>query len=119
MVFTPASPLMVKQLQTGTGIFNLFSIGYAVWPHLRDRLTLRRLTLLRKPEIFGGQIFHLSYRYLCRHLRFYVLQHASLHTFVRKPAFTAVAHRMLLYHNPLERMSTASVQHLSPENYRR
>jgi hypothetical protein len=25
----------------GTGIFNLFPITYAVWPQLRDRLTLR------------------------------------------------------------------------------
>jgi hypothetical protein len=29
--------------------FNLLPIGYAVRPHLRDRLTLSGLTLLRKP----------------------------------------------------------------------
>ena len=47
--FTSASPLRVKRLQAGTGILNLFSIAYALRPRLRIRLTLRRLTLLRKP----------------------------------------------------------------------
>ena len=47
--FTSASPLMVRRLHTGTGILNLFSIAYAFRPQLRVRLTLRRLTLLRKP----------------------------------------------------------------------
>ena len=47
--FTPASPLIVRRLYSGTGILNLFPIGYAFRPRLRIRLTLRRLTLLRKP----------------------------------------------------------------------
>jgi hypothetical protein len=39
----------LKQNKGGTGIFNLFPITYAIRPRLRDRLTLSRLTLLRKP----------------------------------------------------------------------
>ena len=38
--FTSASPLMVKHILAGTGIFNLFSIAYASRPRLRGRLTL-------------------------------------------------------------------------------
>jgi hypothetical protein len=72
---------MVERLYSGTGIFNLFAIAYAFRPRLRTRLTLRRLTLLRNPWIFGGRIFHPPYRYLCLHLRFHQLQHGSRHTF--------------------------------------
>ena len=46
---------------------NLFSIAYAFRPRLRDRLTLRRLALLRKPWVFGERVFHPLYRYLCQH----------------------------------------------------
>ena len=37
---------------------NLFPIGYVFRPRLRDRLTLRRLTLRRKPWAFGVRVFH-------------------------------------------------------------
>ena len=53
----------LKQNKGGTGIFNPFSITYAVRPQLRNRLTLSRLTLLRKPWIFGVPVFHRDYRY--------------------------------------------------------
>ena len=103
--FTSASPLMVKRMQPGTGIFNLFSIAYAFRPRLRDRLTLRRLTLLRNPWVFGDTVFHSVYRYLCQHFLFCTLQHASRHTFT--------AYRMLFYHsNKLK--SIASVIRLVP-----
>ena len=46
---------------------NLFSITYASRPRLRNRLTLRRLTLLRNPEAYGVQVFHLHSRYSCQH----------------------------------------------------
>ena len=44
---------------------NLLSIDYAFQPRLRDRLTLGGLPFPRKPWAFGGQVFHLSYRYSC------------------------------------------------------
>ena len=106
--FTSASPLMVKQIQPGTGIFNLFPIAYAFRPRLRVRLTLSRLTLLRKPWVFGDTVFHSVYRYLCQHFLFCTLHHASRHSFT--------AYRMLFYRScePI-----ASVVRLSPANYRR
>jgi hypothetical protein len=102
---------MVERLYSGTGIFNLFAIAYAFRPRLRSRLTLRRLTLLRNPWIFGGGVFHSSYRYLCLHLRFHQLQHGSRHTFA--------VDGMLPYHPFLAEGSAASVPGLSPDYYRR
>ena len=49
---------------------NLFSIDYASRPRLRIRLTLLRLALSRKPWVFGGRVFHPSYRYSCQHSHF-------------------------------------------------
>jgi hypothetical protein len=46
---------------------NLFAIAYAFRPRLRDRLTLSRLTLLRKPWAYGERVFHPLYRYSCQH----------------------------------------------------
>ena len=46
---------------------NLFSIAYAFRPRLRDRLTLSRLTLLRKPWAYGVPVSHRHYRYSCQH----------------------------------------------------
>ena len=46
---------------------NLFPINYAFRPRLRDRLTLRRLPLRRKPWVFGDKVFHLVFRYSCQH----------------------------------------------------
>jgi hypothetical protein len=57
------------------------SISFAYRLHLRSRLTLIRLTLIRKPWSIGGQVFHLPYRYLCLHFLFWTLQHALQHTF--------------------------------------
>ena len=53
---------------------NLFSITYAFRPRLRDRLTLRRLTLPRKPWTFGVPVSHRHYRYSCLHKLFQNLQ---------------------------------------------
>ena len=36
-------------------------IDYAFRPRLRDRLTLRRLTLRRNPWTFGGSVFHTTF----------------------------------------------------------
>ena len=60
---------------------NLFSITYAFRPRLRDRLTLRRLALLRKPWVFGERVFHPLYRYSCQHGLFCPVQPSSQSTF--------------------------------------
>ena len=44
--------------------FYLLSIDYDFRPRLRPRLTLRRLALLRKPQIFGLYVSHI---YLATH----------------------------------------------------
>ncbi len=48
----------------GTGIFNLFSIAYALPPQLRGRLTQGRRALPWKPWVYGEEDFHLLYRVL-------------------------------------------------------
>ena len=99
---------MVRRPHSGTGILHLFSIAYAFRPQLRARLTLRRRTLLRNPQIFGAPNFHRGYRYLCLHLRFHQLQHGSRHTFA--------VDGMLPYHLSAEAdKSAASVRDLVPE----
>ena len=45
-------------------------IDYAFRPRLRDRLTLRRLTLRRNPWTFGDTVFHSVCRYSCQHSHF-------------------------------------------------
>ena len=50
-------------------------------PHLRGRLTLRRLALRRNPWTFGESVFHTLYRYSCQHSHFRYLQPASRPTF--------------------------------------
>eukprot|EP00828_Plagiopyla_frontata_P036040 TRINITY_DN4766_c0_g1_i3.p1 TRINITY_DN4766_c0_g1~~TRINITY_DN4766_c0_g1_i3.p1 ORF type:complete len:204 (-),score=-41.47 TRINITY_DN4766_c0_g1_i3:23-634(-) len=49
---------------------NQFPIGYAFLPLLRGRLTLGRVPLPRKPQIFGGKGSHLPFRYSCLHSLF-------------------------------------------------
>ena len=61
----------------GAGILNLLSIVYALRPRLRSRLTLGGRTFPRKPWVYGGQEFNLSYRYSCLHPHFLKL-HAWL-----------------------------------------
>ena len=60
----------------GAGILNLLAIVYAHRPRLRTRLTLGGRTFPRKPWVYGGQEFHLSYRYSCLHPHFPSLHHA-------------------------------------------
>ena len=59
------------------GNINPFSISYAFQPRLRGRLTLGRLTLPRKPWVYGERVFHPFYRYLCQHNHFSTV-HAGL-----------------------------------------
>ncbi len=56
---------------------NVIPIDYAFRPRLRDRLTLRRLTLRRNPWTFGDTVFHSVCRYSCQHSHFRTLQDAS------------------------------------------
>jgi len=60
---------------------NLIPIDYAFRPRLRGRLTLRRLTLRRKPWTYGESVFHTLYRYSCQHSHFPYLQQSSRITF--------------------------------------
>ena len=60
---------------------NVVPIGYAFRPHLRGRLTLRRLTLRRNPWTFGDSVFHTVCRYSCQHSHFRYLQQTSQVTF--------------------------------------
>ena len=62
---------------TSNGILTVSSIGFAVRLRLRARLTLIRLTLIRKPLSFGEEVSHLLYRYLYLHLLFQKLQQGS------------------------------------------
>ena len=56
---------------------NVIPIDYAFRPRLRDRLTLRRLTLRRNPWTFGDSVFHTVCRYSCQHSHFRCLQRPS------------------------------------------
>ena len=60
---------------------NLFPIDYASRPRLRGRLTLRSLTLLRKPRACGVRVLAPHYRYSCRHSLLYTLQIPSQDSF--------------------------------------
>ena len=92
----------------GTGIFNRFSIGFAFRLHLRSRLTLIRLALIRNPWVFGGGVSHPSYRYSCLQFRFHNLQEPSQDPFGDGG--------MLPYHCPeLTEQSIVSVTSLCPQ----
>ena len=67
-------PPSLKQSKRWYRNINLFSITYAFRPRLRDRLTLSRLALLRKPWAFGERVFHPLYRYSCQHGLFHTVQ---------------------------------------------
>src|SRR6201992_3132821 len=56
---------------------NVVPIDYAFRPRLRDRLTLRRLTLRRNPWTYGDSVFHTVCRYSCQHSHFRCLQEPS------------------------------------------
>lgn len=61
----PASPAINRTI--GSRTINRVSIGYALGPRLRSRLTLGGLTFPRKPWAFGGRASHPSCRYSFRH----------------------------------------------------
>ena len=104
----PVSPCSLRDPSSSNWFrnINLIAIGYASRPRLRCRLTLRRLTLRRKPWAFGEGVFHPLYRYLCQHSHFRYLQLTSQSTFAG------------LRNAPLPRLtaSVASAPSLAPVN---
>ena len=72
----PASPTGSPS-PSGWRNLNRLSIGYALGPRLRSRLTLGGLTFPRKPCAFGGRASHPSCRYSFRHAHSTTL-HGSL-----------------------------------------
>ena len=91
-------------------IINSFPISYAFQPCLRDRLTLGRLPLPRKPRVYGEQVFHLFYRYSCQHNHFRAVHGVSRHRFS--------PHGTLPYQMPYGK-SEASAACLAPLHFRR
>jgi hypothetical protein len=88
----------------------LLPIDYAFLPRLRDRLTLRRLSLPRNPRVYGDRVFHPVYRYSCQHQLLSALQRSFPYAFT---AQTILAYR-LSFDRP-----GASAHHLDPLNFRR
>jgi len=84
---------------------NLFSIDYAYLPRLRDRLTLRRLTLRRKPWTFGVRVLS---RIIATYVSIRTSDTSSI--LLNTPS---QAYRTLLYHTYYY-VSIASVNGLSP-----
>src|SRR5215203_915403 len=82
---TPWMPNQSDKVEQRTGsvtfhwptIVHVVPIDYAFRPHLRSRLTLRRLTLRRNPWTFGDRVFHSVSRYSCQHSYFRYLQRPS------------------------------------------
>ena len=70
-------------LDSHNGYRNLdrLSISFPLRVSLRARLTLRRLTSLRKPWAFGVRVSRPHCRYLCLHFLFRTLQPSSRTTF--------------------------------------
>jgi hypothetical protein len=64
-------------LRRGWRNINRLSIGYALGPRLRSRLTLGGLTFPRKPCAFGGGASHPSCRYSFRHSHLPTLHRSS------------------------------------------
>ena len=73
-------PLLITSPRRNRNI-NLLSFAYACRPPLRYRLTLGGLTFPRNPWAFGEQVFHLLYRYSCRHYLFRIVQPSSRSAF--------------------------------------
>lgn len=95
-------------LHDGWRNINRLSIGYALGPRLRSRLTLGGLTFPRKPCAFGGWASHPSYRYSFRHSHLPAL-HRSF------PSGFAAAGNALLPSFPIRDCGAT----LSPRHFRR
>lgn len=83
---TPGPPTLLRPPFAPTrhhryGNINPFPISYAFPPRLRGRLTLGRLSLPRKPWVYGEQVFHLFSRYSCQHSHFSAVHSTSRYSF--------------------------------------
>ncbi len=87
----------------------LTSIGYALRPRLRTRLTLGGRTWPRNPRICGGRDSHPPFRYSCLH----GLPHA-----LHRPSRDGFAARAALSYQ-LQCNSAASAARFSPDHFRR
>jgi hypothetical protein len=97
---------------TRLGTINPIPIDYGCRPRLRDRLTLRGLTLRRNPWTSGERVSHPLYRYSCQHSHFRCLQHTSRCT------FTGLRNAPLPLHDPRGIVQpAASVRGLSPDTF--
>ncbi len=105
-------PPSVITLARWHGIINPFPISYASRPHLRDRLTLGRRALPRKPWAYGERDSHPFYRYSCQHHLLWHLHAAS------RPRFIGL-HNAPLPSSPTKATPAASVGCLAPLNLRR
>ncbi len=108
-------PAVMRRLRirSRAGLRNvrLTSIGYALRPRLRTRLTLGGRTWPRKPRICGGRDSRPPFRYSCLHGRPHALHPPSRRGFA--------AHAALSYHPRMKRGSAASAARLSPDHFRR
>ena len=101
-------PPSLKRQQRWYRNINLFSIDYAFRPRLRDRLTLSRLALLRKPWAYGERASHPLYRYSCQHGHLCYLHMISRSRFCDN---TTLSYQMYKY------ISAASVLCFSPDTF--
>ena len=103
----PASPAG-STFPSGWRNINRLSIGYALGPRLRSRLTLGGLTFPRKPCAFGGRASHPSCRYSFRHT------HSTALHWSFPSSFDAAADALL----PFLRIRDCGAT-LSPRHFRR
>ena len=100
-----------RRLQSRAGRRNvrLPSIGYALRPRLRTRLTLGGRTWPRNPRICGGRDSHPPFRYSCLHGHPHALHRPSRDGF---DARAALSYQLLCN-------SAASAARFSPDHFRR
>jgi hypothetical protein len=114
---TPSRPDQSNKIEQHTEFVTIHWLGnihpipidYAFRPRLRDRLTLRRLTLRRNPWTFGDSVFHTVCRYSCQHSHFRYLQRPSQVLLRRLTERSATAYQFRRTDTP-----KASARGLSP-----
>ena len=81
-------PRHAVAVRAGSGNVDPESIGYALPPGLRGRLTLGGRTWPRKPWTFGGADSHGPFRYSCLHGRLRALHPAFRRGFAARAALS-------------------------------
>ena len=98
---TVLRPSIARSYKYGT--VNPFPISYAFQPGLRDRLTLGRLPLPRKPWIYGECVSRTFYRYSCQHNHFTTVHHALRHSFC---PLRTLPYQRIAQGNPIQSFGT-------------